>query len=918
MSKCKLFPSISTALLIFLIAFLSAVAVAQSTDADSEDENSSPSSQMDDDNTATPNRSTANNPSPDTQDVSPERIVDFLKNRPDLVQRMRNDYIRENPEALQQLKDNPEGESAISAFKNGNLDQVSDQAIAQLRNDDQFRNWVVQWLTNNGYELPPERKELSSGSRQTNDKSERTQPAAKSRKPDQKPDVKATANASPYGDLPSLKDLYAQVPAPDKDLKRFGSDVFRAGNVNGASIDVPAGPDYVLGPGDGLNLDIWGGITQHLSLTVDREGRVILPEAGSLVVSGLRLGDAQQKIQRLLEPQYRNAKVDVSLTRVRTVRIYVVGDVEHPGAYDVTSLSTILNALYSAGGPTQRGSLRRVQHFRGKELVGTVDLYDMLLHGVRNDVERLQPGDTVLIPPIGPEVTVAGMVRRPAIYELLGETQLNDVINLAGGLMVSATLHQVSVDRIVAHSERMMVNLQLPDKATDEVIRQTLSSFKIQDGDRIRIAPILPYSNQTVYLEGHVARPGKFPFHDGMQIDELVKSYKDLLPEAASRAEIVRLEPPDFHPVTMEFNLDEVLDATDPIELKPFDTVRIYGRYESDAPKVGVQGEVLRPGQYPLTKGMTATELIRTAGGFKRSAFKQEAELGSYVVQNGEKILLERKTLEIGKAFNGDHSADAELKPGDQLIVRNLSGWSEIGASVTLKGEVVYPGKYAIQDGERLSSVIKRAGGFKPESYPQGAILSRLEVQQFERRNREELVHRIEAASAGENFANASAQQRQMITNLRNLPAPGRVVIRISPDISAWENTPDDISLRSGDSLSVPKRPGYVVVTGQVFNSSAITYAPGKNAGWYLKQAGGPNEFADKKAMFIVAANGSVIGQSGSGLFRGDVLSTKLHPGDSIVVPEKIVSGGKGWKELLNAAQVVSSIAITARVASSF
>jgi protein involved in polysaccharide export with SLBB domain len=405
-----------------------------------------------------------------------------------------------------------------------------------------------------------------------------------------------------------------------------------------------------------------------------------------------------------------------------------------------------------------------------------------------------------------------------------------------------------------------------------------------------------------------------------MQIDELVKSYTDLLPEPASRAEIVRLVPPDNHPVTMEFNLDEVVDKTDPIELKPFDTVRIYGRYETDAPKVTVQGEVLRPGQYPLTKGMTATDLLRTAGGFKRSAYKQEAELGSYVVQNGEKILLDRRTVELSKALGGDREADPELKPGDELMVRNLSGWNEIGASVTLAGEVVYPGKYAIHDGERLSSVIKRAGGFRPESYPQGALLSRLEVQQFERRNREELIHRIDAASVGANAANptASSQQRQIVTNLRSLPVTGRVVIRISSDIDHWQNTPDDIALRSGDSLTIPKRPGYVVVTGQVFNAAAITFSPGKSAGWYLKQAGGPNEFADKKAIFIVATNGSVIGESGNSFFRGDVLSTKLHPGDSIVVPEKIVGNGRAWKEILNAAQIASSIAITARVATSF
>ena len=245
---------------------------------------------------------------------------------------------------------------------------------------------------------------------------------------------------TPYN-LLSMHDLYSQVPDRNSSLRRFGSDVFltRSTGAKSSSFDLPVGPDYVLGPGDGINIDLWGGVSQRFTRNVDQEGRLMLPEAGPVVVAGLTLERAQKLIQDALTPQFRNARVEVSITRLRTVRIYVVGDVQRPGAYDVSSLSTPLNALYAAGGPTAIGSLRTVRHYRGKKLVGEIDLYDFLLHGVRRDTERLQAGDTILVPPAGEQVTVSGMVRRPAIYELRNETKLSEVLDLAGGLLVAAS-----------------------------------------------------------------------------------------------------------------------------------------------------------------------------------------------------------------------------------------------------------------------------------------------------------------------------------------------------------------------------------------------------------------------------------------------------------------------------------------------
>src|SRR6201996_9091117 len=255
--------------------------------------------------------------------------------------------------------------------------------------------------------------------------------------------------ATPYN-LQSLRDLYSQVPEQTSKLRRFGSDMFleRGLATKQMSIDVPIGPDYILGAGDGLIINFWGGISQSLPRTIDREGKIVLPEAGAVSVAGLSIQQAQELVQQELSRQFRDAKVAITIARLRTIRVYVVGDVQRPGAYDISSLSTPLNALYAAGGPTGLGSLRLVRQYRGPKLIREVDLYDFLLRGVRPDTERIEDGDTILVSPVGRQVAVAGMVKRPAIYELKDESRLSDVVNDAGGLLVSAALTHITIERV--------------------------------------------------------------------------------------------------------------------------------------------------------------------------------------------------------------------------------------------------------------------------------------------------------------------------------------------------------------------------------------------------------------------------------------------------------------------------------------
>jgi protein involved in polysaccharide export with SLBB domain len=749
---------------------------------------------------------------------------------------------------------------------------------------------------------------------------------------------KVLRQPAPYN-LQSMRDLYTQIPEETVLLKRFGSEVFvnrdvsalaRGGAGRDTPLDVALGPDYVLGPGDTLTINMWGGMTQSITRVIDREGRILLPDVGSLDVAGLPLGKAERLIEDALAKQYRNVQTSVTVSQLRSVRVYVVGDVQRPGAYDISSLATPLTALYAAGGPTSVGSLRIARHYRGERLIEDVDLYDFLLHGVRDKSARFEAGDTLLVPPAGPQVAVSGAVKRPAIYEVKagGET-LASLVDDVGGFTAAASLGHITIERIDANRQRETISLNVAGPESSQADRDAIAGFQIKDGDRIRIAPILPFSQRAIYLAGHVVRPGRLPYKDGMRLSDVLHSYEDMLPEPAAQGQIVRLVPPDMHAEAIDFDVPEVLIGNANLDLQVFDTIRVFGRYEIDAPKVTIQGEVMRPATYPLSKGMTAAQLVRMAGGFKRDALLENADLTSYGVLNGNRITGSVTTVHIGAAVaRTDPGADIPLKPGDILTIHQITGWNEIGESVTIEGQVRFPGTYGFQEGERLSSVLRRAGGFRETAYPAGAVLVREQVRELEQKSREELIRQIETSSAaarlspnlgsndsGQTLKLIQAQQDQVLTQLKSQPPSGRQVVHITADIDSWANTPVDIELRRGDVLTIPKRPSFVLVTGQVYNVTALTFTPGKTAGWYLQHAGGTSDTANRKNILVVRANGSVIGRHSRGFFDPAVLATKLDPGDVVVVPQKVIGASLLWRNLLTTAQLASSIAITTAVA---
>jgi protein involved in polysaccharide export with SLBB domain len=836
------------------------------------------------------------------------------------------------------------------------------------------------------------------------------------------PSVAIIRKANPYADVPSLYDMYVQAAANDRKPERFGLEVFRNGtrDLDSIPMDLPVGPEYVVGPGDGLSINLWGGISGRLTRVVDREGRINLPETGPLLVSGRSLGDVQTAVEHVLRTQYRDASADVSLAKLRTVRVYVVGEVAQPGAYDVSSLSTPLSALFEAGGVTPRGSLRRLQHFRGKQLVEEVDAYDLLLHGVNPDAKRLENGDSLLVRSLGPEVTVTGMVRRPAIYELNAETSLEDVLELAGGILPAAMLKHIEVQRLVEHETRTMLSLAVsPDDKPANTVTQ-FAGFKIQAGDQIHIFPIAPYNESIVYLQGHVLRPGKYSYRDGMKLTDLLASYKDLLPEPAGHyGEIIRLNPPDFRPSVESFDLTAVMaDPASAPKLHAMDTVRIFSRYEFEAaPEVSVDGDVrvpgiyglsgqarlrdaiylaggiaadaslesaqlfrnerdgtmtivsvnlsaalagdpvanvtltprdrllihhnltladpatvtingqvAKPGKYPLTSNMHIEDLIQVAGGLKRSADPQMADLTRYAEGDTPTTSTRSTPVPLGAVLQGDANENLQMKDGDVLTIRETPGWNDVGATVSVRGEVVHSGSFGIRPSERLSTVLARAGGFGPNAYPYGAVLVRREVRELEVQAHAELIERIKIEAvhlkalpeSDQDQKNAKltaiAQNETTLASVQANPPIGRMVIHIQPDVKAWRDTQYDVALRDGDTLIIPKKANFVMISGQVFNPTAVSYRSGQSAKWYLSQAGGLTAIADKNAVFVVRADGSVISSknNGSGLFAGSPLDAPLKAGDTVVVPEKALKvGTRNWQTIFQSAQLASSIALT-------
>ncbi len=451
--------------------------------------------------------------------------------------------------------------------------------------------------------------------------------------------------------------------------------------------------------------------------------------------------------------------------------------------------------------------------------------------------------------------------------------------------------------------------------------------------DTIRVFGRFDFEDPPVVtVTGEVRDPGDHITNGATYLRDAVYLAGGATPDALlSDAQVFR-KTDDGKLEVLSVDLSKALagDPKDNVLLEPKDRIFIHKNLSKlDPATVLIQGEVGRPGKYPLGDNLTAAGLVRLAGGLKRGAFTEEADLTRYDIQQGTQVVGEHMSVPLAKALADEPDTDVRLHDGDVLTIRQLAGWNDIGATIDVKGEVVHPGTYGIQEGERLSSILARAGGLRGNAYPYGAVFERVQVRELEEKNRGQLIRELQDQGAvlrqapdtdpdQKKAKEAALQQWQSaLDRLQNTPPAGRLVIHISSNPKRWVNTAADIQVRAGDSIYVPKRPNTVIVDGSVYNPTGITYKPGRSAGWYLQQAGGPTNMANKKAIFVIRADGSVAAGSG-GLFSGGVDKSALRPGDMVVVPEKAFSANSRFKSILEGSQIAYAVGIAIQVARTF
>ncbi len=725
--------------------------------------------------------------------------------------------------------------------------------------------------------------------------------------------------------------------AVTKDLKQFGYDLFSSSISSFAPVtDIPVGPDYMIGPGDSFTISLWGRVEHSFNVKVDRNGQITLSKIGTLKVWGLTFAELKKYLQREFSKRYKGFHMNVVMGKLRTIRVFVTGEVVVPGSYTLSSLSTAYTALFAAGGPSKKGTMRNIKLQRNGATIKIIDLYDFLLKGDKSQDERLQSGDTIFVPVIGPVVGITGNVKRPAIYEMKGTMNLQEVIGLAGGVTFLGYLQRIQLERVESHQKKIVVDFDISESLYGE--RPQLDT-PIQDGDLIKIYPILPTTQNIVYLEGHVKRPGGYEFKKGMKLLDLIPSFDELLPEPyLDHAEITRLIPPDFHPETISFNLGGLLkgDLSQNIELKEYDTVTVYSRDTlQEVPQVTIGGEVQRPGKYRLLENMRVKDLIYKAGNLKRSAYLPEAEI-TRLIKTEKTVLSKMIHINLGEALKENDKYNILLKEDDYVFVRRIPEWYT-EKTCTIKGEVNFPGEYSISRGERLSSALERAGGFTEYAYLKGAFFTRESARRAQQERLKGFIDRLEAdilraqiklaeGSLSEDAAKAAKQsltaKRELVRKTKASQATGRVVI-VLDSLDKFKGSKYDLELEDGDTLTIPPVPGTVNVMGSVYNPTSIVYTQGKRVDFYLNKVGGPTPDAEKGEMYIVKADGSIISKTQKGKFgilwdteenrwvSGGFMSARIEPGDSILVPSKVTRFV--WKrEIKDWTTILYQLAITA------
>ncbi|MDT8284841.1 MAG: SLBB domain-containing protein, partial [Thermovirgaceae bacterium] len=621
-------------------------------------------------------------------------------------------------------------------------------------------------------------------------------------------------------------------------IGRYGSGFFRTPPSTFAPGDgAPVSPDYVIGPGDQIRIDVWGMVEGQWTVTVARNGTITVPRVGVIGVAGLSFGELEDVLDEQFSRFYSSYEMSVTLGALKSIKVYVVGNARKPGGYTISSLSTLVNALLVSGGPSESGSMRSIQVKRNGKIVSNFDLYDLLMKGDKTKDIRLMPEDVIFIPNVGPQVAVTGNIRRPAIYELRGPASVSDIIQMAGGMTSTGFQGRIQMMRVFDREYRSMLEGDLRALSPN-----SLKGTMLADGDYIRLFSVVQ-KESLVRLTGPVAKPGQFAITQGVTtVRDVLQWSGGLLYYAADEAEITRVD-------------------------------------------VSEQG--------PKTS---------------------------------------RLKISLSAAMQGDPAHNLPLQMNDYIFVRAVPDW-QLYKQVALYGEVTYPGVYTIEPGERLSSVIERAGGFSPNSYTRGAIFTRESVKKAQQQQIDEMVQRFEkdllAVGLNELSSALSAeetrmlqlendQKRRLLQALRNTKATGRITTMIAP-AQIIRGSAYDLELEHGDRLYVPRNPSTVQVIGSVLNPSSFVYDKTVPYKHYILMAGGYSREADPNRVYILKADGTAMRTKASARtatpwvkeFNGELDWSLLEPGDAIVVPQKIDSY-RGLRQTRDYVDIIYKVAVTA------
>jgi len=740
-------------------------------------------------------------------------------------------------------------------------------------------------------------------------------------------------------------------------LPIYGSWLFEHVPSTFAPLDqVPVNPEYKLGPGDRVDVRVWGQINFSQPLTVDRSGDVFLPQVGRISLAGLPFEQVQSVIHAAIGRVYKNFDVSVNMGRLRSIEVFVVGQARRPGNYTVSSLSTLVNALFASGGPSSRGSMRRIELKRCDKVITTFDLYDLLMRGDKSKDVPLQAGDVIFIPRAGARVAVAGTVETPAIYEINDSSQLGDLLNDAGGLSSVAAGKRVILERIDQHAALRSEDV--------DMTAQGLSKL-LQDGDIIRMLAIVPRFDNTITLRGNVADPVRLPWHAGMRVSDAIPDKEVLLTRSywTERNKLSDGRQEMAQPFDLPYS-NQALggqmgggqmgfgqmtggqtmgDATllASLNASPYDLGQTnLGQYNSGG--LGAASPAYRDEarNNKADKSLAASLSSNEAPPVRYFSLKNDVQppapdidwsFASIERIDKQTLTTRLISFNLGKVvINHDAASDVLLQPGDVITIFSRADittpHSEQAKQVRLEGEVNMAGVYSVGPNETLRQLVARAGGLSPDAYLYGAQFTRESTRREQQKRYNDFLDQLDrdVSQSGSSLAGRTvsadqgalaqaslANQRSMVEKMREIPVSGRIVFEMEPGSRGVESLPD-IPLENGDRLFIPNVPSTLNVVGTVYNQSSFLMTSDFRLVDYLKEAGGPTPYADKGRTFVIRANGAIVAREGrSGLFTGSFDTLRMYPGDTIVVPTNVNRTTK-LRGLLDWSQVLSGFGLAA------